>query len=149
METQITHTHNDIEIVYDEQSNTWKFTLRNRDRSAESLVKAKEMIDKPEKEKPFQKIPAWRIKYQDIPDPVEVTGIAEGSYLRDRLWVWIKGKDGKRTKETADFSIYPSTETNDGIINSMIEKEQTIRVLKKEISDLQQTLSPLKIEVPE
>jgi hypothetical protein len=36
-----------IEIKYDENSNCWNFELRNLERSAETLLKAKQAIDKP------------------------------------------------------------------------------------------------------
>lgn len=37
--------HSGIEILYVEGENKWTFTLRGRDRSADSLAKAKEYID--------------------------------------------------------------------------------------------------------
>jgi hypothetical protein len=43
----MTITHDDITITYDEKDNRWHFELRGRQRSAESLAKAKEFIDKP------------------------------------------------------------------------------------------------------
>lgn len=148
----ITTDHNGVLVTYDEYSNTWKFTLRNRDRSAESLAKAKEIIDKPgpkEKEKAFQKMEAWWIPYEKPPRRVTVTGIAEGIYSRDKLWVWIKDARGNRSKEQADFTIYPSTPENDATVTEILNRDKQIQKLKTEIEDLRSTLQPLKLEIPE
>ena len=50
-------TYRDIAITYDEQKDKWFFTLRGRDRSADSLANAKKAIDAPppKEEKPFER----------------------------------------------------------------------------------------------
>ncbi len=146
----ITTTHSGIFIVYNENTNNWQFTLRGRDRSAPSLVAAKEAIDKPvpEKAKPFEKIAAWEITIGDTPSRVDITGIAEGSYRRDQLWVWIKGTDGQRRKHEASYRIYPSTPANDLLANGIIGRRKEIEKLEKECEKLRQQLTALTLEIP-
>lgn len=148
---QVQVTHREIPIIYDEREDKWCFTLRGRDRSAESLAKAKGIIDKPvptEKAKPFQHIPAWDFGYNDLPKRVKVTGIGEGRYSHQKLSVWIT--DGKqRRKENAAFRVYPSNETNDAIAEQVIRKMKEIEVLREECSNLKQKLLPLVIEPEE
>jgi len=146
----LTYTHNGVEITYDEVANLWRFTLRNRDRSTASLTDAKEAIDKrpPEKAKPFDKIEAWWVNYNNPPQRVQITGIAEGSYSRHKLWVWIKSNKG-RSKEQVEGSIYQSDATNDAICEEIIEKEKEINSLRAKIQNLRSSLQPLKLEIPE
>jgi len=144
--TSIEFTHDGTLITYDEQENKWTFTLRGRDRSAESLAKAKEIIDKPvpaEKAKPFEKIPAWLFKYDgDTPERIEVTGIAEDRGYGGGQRVWIKHR-GNRSKESTSFSIYPVSPQNDVIAQQVIEKQEFIAQLRGEVSVLKRKLSPL------
>lgn len=58
---QIAVEHNGIKITYNEDRNEWEFTLRDRDRTAETLAKARECIDRPVKDKKtvFQRIECW------------------------------------------------------------------------------------------
>lgn len=143
----MTTTYHDIEITYDEIENKWKFTLRGRDRSADSLGAAKAAIDKQptEKAKPFEKIPAWQIHYNGPIDKVELTSIAERQYGRD--YVWIKDSAGKRSKEVVERSIYPQNPTNDAIIAEIIQKKDALKALSKKIECLKEQLKPLKLEI--
>lgn len=145
-ENTIQVVHNDTHITYNEPENKWQFTLRGRDRSAESLAKAKELIDKPVpagKAKPFEKIPAWFFGYSDTPKKVEVTGIAESpSYRRGESSVWIV-MDGARTKQNVTSSIYPSSPKNDKIIAQITAKETESEKLHQEARELKYTLDPL------
>lgn len=149
----ITVTHSDTEITYNESENKWTFTLRGRDRSAESLVKAKELIDKPvpaEKAKPFEKIPVWFFKYNGPPVKAEVIGIAEGRGYGRSEYVWINC-EGTRKKESTAYSIYPSDKKNDALVEQIIAKEKEIENARKAVDSLKQKLSPLvlpKDEVP-
>ena len=144
--TSIKFTHDGTLITYNEQENKWKFTLRGRDRSAESLAKAKEFIDKPlpaEKAKPFEKIPAWLFKYDgDTPARIDVTGIAEGRGYGGGEYVWINHK-GARSKEAVRFSIYPSNPKNDEIVQRVSAKREAVKSLQEEISTLKRQLVPL------
>jgi hypothetical protein len=141
----ITITHSDVQITYNEGSDKWEFTLRGRDRSAESLAKAKEFIDRPlpkEKDKPFQRIPAWLFRYNDEPKKVEITGIAEGRGYKGDEKVWISdGKD--RRKESVGYSIYPQSANNDAIVLTILEKNAAAAKLHQEVSELNSKLSPI------
>lgn len=141
----ITDNYNGTTITYDEPENLWRFTLRGRDRSASSLVQAKEAIDKPvsEKTKPFEKISAWWFRYSDMPQKIEITGIAEGRSSRDQ-YVWIKSDSG-RSKESVGFSIYPSDAKNDAIAEAVIARMNEISELHKEIDKSKLKLNPLYI----
>lgn len=141
----ITVVHSDITITYNEGENKWTFTLRGRDRSADSLAKAKEFIDKPlppEKAKPFEKIPAWFFRYSSAPKKIEVTGIAEGRGYGGDDKVWISEK-GVRSKESVRLAIYPQNPKNDQIVQTIVEKMKQREKLSEEISNLQRTLAPL------
>lgn len=137
-------THNGTEITYDEPSNTWKFVLRARDRSVESLAKAKEMIDRPvpEKAKPFEKIPAWEIRNDD-PAKVEITGWGDqyGSPA-----AWVTSPKGERRKERIEFTLYPCTPENDLACEQIIAKRAEFIRLNSEIRNLKYKLA--KLEVP-
>ncbi len=144
MNTPIQLTHDGIVITYDEQQNKWCFTLRGRDRSADSLAKAKEIIDKPvpkEKAKPFEKIAAWFFRYSDLPKKIEVTGIAENrSYGGQQVWI---NCEGNRSKESAAYTIYPQNEKNDSLIAQIVAKENEIIAARKTVDALKRKLSPL------
>lgn len=139
-------THNDVTIVYYEDDDVWRFTLRGRDRSADSLAKAKEAIDKPvpkEKAKPFEKIPAWWFQYEQNPKEIEVTGIAEGrSYGSPNEYVWINHK-GQRIKETVQFRIYPRNERNDALVGQILARRKEAQRLYEEASEFQRQLDRL------
>lgn len=137
-------THNGTDINYDEPSNTWKFVLRARDRSVESLAKAKEAIDKPvaEKSKPFEKIPAWEFR-NDVPAKVEITGWTD-QYGSPAAWITCP-KDGRR-KERIEFRLYPSTPENDSSVEQIIAKCAEVARLNDEIRRLKYKLA--KLEVP-
>lgn len=143
MHTIIT-THSDTTITYDERENKWCFTLRGRDRSAESLAKAKEIIDKPvpkEKAKPFEKISAWFFKYSNSPKKVEVTSIAEPHYsLGDMVWI---SEKGKRSKEYARHQLFPTTSDNDKLVQTILANERERERLREENDSLKSKLSPL------
>lgn len=145
---EIQYTHEETAITYDEGRNVWTFTLRGRDRSAESLAKAKEFIDRPipaEKAKPFEKISAWKSNYSDAPENVEVTGIAEGTRYGRGPQVWIKDSDGKRQKQSVLGILYASDEKNDAIAAEMISKRSEIDSLHSRIQELRAKLRPLEI----
>lgn len=126
----ITVVHSDTTITYNEGENKWTFTLRGRDRSADSLAKAKEFIDKPlppEKAKPFEKIPAWST-YRDSPTRGEVTGFTE-EYGTPAVW-FVSNKT--RNKIRAHY-IFPSNAKNDRIFELVNTKEKQINTIRFEI----------------
>ena len=72
--------YHEVTITYDERDNRWHFEVEGRERSSESLSKAKEMIDNPPKEK--SKFKRFQAYYKDCSykfELVTVTSIAEGS----------------------------------------------------------------------
>lgn len=137
--------HGDVLITYHEQDDVWRFTLRGRDRSADSLAKAKEFIDKPvpkDKAKPFEKIPAWWFRYSEPPKPIEVTGIGEHRGYGGGQMVWINHK-GTRSKESEAFAIYPRNEKNDALVAEILAKRTEAQRLRDEADELKQKLAPL------
>lgn len=146
--SEITHTHKSIVITYDENANLWRFTLRDRDRSADSLAKCKEAIDKQPagKAKPFEKIKAWKMDRHSFGSPVEITGIAERRFGRQQVWI---NQDGRRSKEVAEFGIYPANEKNDRLMDEIKEKRAKIHGIEAEIDSLISTLDALILEIPE
>ncbi len=140
-------THDSVPITYDEHENKWLFTLRGRDRSASSLAEAKAAIDKPvvEKAKPFEKIPAWWLKYPGNPEKVEITGIAEKGYREQE--VWIKCSEGRKKECLSSF--FGCNEKNDAMVASIIEKNAAASKLEDESAKLSRQLAPLKLEIPE
>jgi hypothetical protein len=138
--------HDETTITYNESEDKWEFTLRGRDRSAESLAKAKEYIDKPvpaEKAKPFEKIPAWLLDYNRKPVQVEVTGVAERTRYGGEEEVWIKS-GATRCKQKVR-NIVPSNRKNDELIASMLCNLEDQRKLSNEYEKLRQKLDPLVI----
>lgn len=146
---QIKVTHSGVTITYNEREDKWQFTLRGRDRSADSLAKAKEYIDKPipaEKAKPFAKIPAWLYSYNaEEPVKVEVTGIAEINYGCQSVWI---NNSGVRSKERV-HNIYQRNDKNDMLIGQIISKLQQVGSLREEISDIKSMLGQLIISKEE
>lgn len=144
-------TYEGIEIAYDEKANVWRFELRNRQRSAESLAKAKEAIDKPspEPKKQFRRVKAWATEgYSDNRyELVDVTSVADGSRVSRTLEVWISTKDGRKKKYVSNC--FPSNEANDKIVASIKELSGQIDALVEQRRTLQRELQPLKIEEEE
>lgn len=141
----ITIEYHGTTITYDEEANLWRFTLRGRDRSTVSLMKAKEAIGAPPpaKEAVFQKFNAWFFRYGCDPEKVEITGIAESNYRGPR--VYIKDAAGKRSKEPAKSYLYECSDENDAKLEQILFKEKESRKLKEEILCLRNSLTPIKI----
>ena len=144
---QIEVVHSDTTITYNEREDKWQFTLRGRDRSADSLAKAKEYIDKPvaaEKAKPFEKIDAWFFEYTDDPKKVQVTGIAESRYSSSPE-VWINSKEGRKRVQVR-YKLFVANEQNDTTVGQMVARKNQIDLLRKEISNLKEKL--IQLEIP-
>ena len=148
----ITTTYRDIVITYWEGDNKWRFTANGRERSSESLVKAKESIDraldevKAEKVKPWQPFEAYlgdRYSTSGKYQKVKVTSVAEDrGYGEGKMWV---SNNGNRSKESIS-SLYAVTPENDALISE-------IQRLTKEREALEEKLREAKgkmvnIEVP-
>lgn len=151
MAKEIAVVHNDIKITYNENTNKWKFELRGRERSENSLTDAKAAIDKPapKKQKPFTRIKAWHISYSTI-TPCEVTSIAEPTRRGDQqVWIVMESanrfKDkGERSKESA-CEIVPSNEKNDAAVKAILEKRAEAARINAIAEELEEKLPRLKI----
>lgn len=84
-------THNEVEITYLETPNEWEFQLRGRTRTAPTLTKAKEAIDKEpaSSRKPFARFEAWMMGHygDDQYRKVTVTSYAGKNHTGDEWWV--------------------------------------------------------------
>lgn len=142
MREVITVTHGGIEVRYEEHRNRWSFTLRGRERSAESLAHARAAIDKPPPKKKadseFKPFEAWYGGGYDGTDyrKVMVTSIAESRYSRQEIW--IRDNDG-RQKVKAEHT-YPSNPKNDAIIEAILALRKQTDGLAKQIEREQSKL---------
>ena len=134
MADAVATTYGGVEIVYNERSDVWRFTLRGRERSASTLAKAKEAIARPEpKEKAFEPTDAYFCRYGGGAKLARITSLADGSgYGGIQVWCTI---GGQRTKESlGDF--YEVSPENDLIlaeckaIDEQIEKLNSKRNAK-------------------
>src|SRR5688572_28389089 len=90
---QIRRAYRDVEITYIEQDDHWNFIVNGRERNAESLVKAKESIDRAldheRKERPWRPFAAYCFRGHSGFDPVMITSQADtGRYSSSRQY-WI------------------------------------------------------------
>ncbi len=146
----MTIKYNETTILYDEENNRWKFELRGRHRSAESLAKAKEFIDKPvndKEEKPFTRIavfakPKYGYNKNEMFDIGEVTSVAESSYgSRKEVWV-VVGKT--REKRDAD-NCYIKNDQNAEIITQIKSFTNQIHALEERRFKLYEKLQPITV----
>jgi hypothetical protein len=147
---QLSVTYEDIEIVYDESENVWRFTLRGRERSAESLAKAKEAIDKPvpaDKAKPFQRVRAIHLNYSNTITLGEVTSIADGPSYRDKE-VWFLSSKGDRSKKSAS-DIYADSSANMQLVAESQALYKEADALRKKAESTLKKMQHLKIVEPE
>jgi hypothetical protein len=157
-------TYNGTEITYNERTDRWEFELRGSSRSAETLSKAKEVIEKPApKDKtPFTRTPAFYRGYSgDGYQKVEVTSIANSSSLYGGKEVWVsiptanaKRGDGRpeRTKvRTSDLRAY--VPENVELVDKMRVTSDAIAKLENEKTRLAEQMKafelPANVEVPE
>lgn len=144
-------THRDIRVSYNEVDNRWYFELDGRERSAESLVKAKEFIDNPPKEKKvstFKRVDAFYGETTwDIPLKVTVTSIAENRSSRpDLICCWIIDSRGDRRKVGLEY-LFGFTPENIDRIKAMREVEKQEKELDKQRGSIRKSLTVLKLEV--
>lgn len=143
--SKVTCTHNGTLIEYNEISDKWIFTLRNRDREVDSLKIAKEVIDTPPKGKPFERIKAWKGEYDGTFSAVDVTSIAGSRYGSHYAWTSdLKTKE--RSKERANI-LYPWGPHNDKLVKDIAELCDRRKVLDESIEELVHKLKAL--EIPE
>lgn len=138
-------TYSDIEISYNEDKDRWDFELRGRRRSAESLAKAKEAIDKEPAEKRKQVFPrftAYRFRYGQEIETVTVTSVADEQGFGG-LRFWIAGKNG-REKERCTM-LFPVNESNDAIIIEMQSIQTQMDALEEKKDALREKLQSATI----
>lgn len=140
-------THSGIVITYDENGNKFKFELRGRQRSAESLAKARETIDKPvteKEEKTFKPVECWhKASYGDEFKKVKVTSVAEALPYETARNVWISDQ-GVRSKVRSD-SIYLITGANNALVERYKKLNDEIAAKAQELRDIVEKLEQLKI----
>jgi len=130
--TQIVVRHEDIDITYDQEKNVWRLPLRGRERSFESLAKAKEAINRPApegKKSGFAPTQAWL--QQGAYDgsswcPTTITAIAEISCGTQRVWATFPG--GRRKMRLSD--LYLTSTANNALIEKMSELTKQIEALE-------------------
>ncbi len=135
-------TYEEIEIEYREGDNKWGFTLNGRQRSAESLAKAKEFIDKwleragTEREPPFQRVDAYYYGYEEFKRRT-ITSIAEGRSYNGKPYVWTVDEKGKREKENSADMILITPKNVEKIkeLADITKKEKELSKQWREIFD--------------
>lgn len=135
-ENPIKVEYNGTEITYNEANARWEFTLRNRDRYAETLTKAREAIDKPvpEKAKPFERVQCWYEGY-DGWEKVMVTSVAERRW-GDQYKLWVMDSKKNRSKQW-NTSLFPCGPCNNEVVAA-------ISTLKTQINELTDKRDKLK-----
>lgn len=135
-------TYNGIEITYDEYADLWRFELRGRERKAETLVKAKEAIDKPEpREKTFKPIEAWTNRGYETLRFVKsnITSITNGDV--DSVWCSI---EGRRSKESLS-RFYEVSRENDELVQKIADISEQRDELHKKAKELAGQLKKLSL----
>lgn len=99
MTEPIVITYNGIPITYCEKANEWAFTLRGRDRVAESLAQARKTIDRPSRtEKEFEPFDAVCVAY-GMMEKIVVLGMAVARpNMTPELWVRPEGVCGSAAR---------------------------------------------------
>jgi pyocin large subunit-like protein len=131
--------HDGIEIRYVEGEDVWRFELRGRERSSESLAKAKEAIDKPEpkERKPFTRFKAYRSSYGERYVVVEVTSFADTPFWSGTQY-WVTG-DKKREK-VSHRNLYPVNEHNTPLVEQIAELSKQVDELQDKIRKVSEKL---------
>jgi hypothetical protein len=150
MDEKVKAVYGGIEIEYLEDNNRWRFELRGRERTVDTLRLAKYAIDKPapkdKSEKPFTPIEAYIYRQYDAVkfQRVTVTSVAETTRTSGEREVWISN-NGKRSKEQAS-SLFLITATNDASIVSIYRLQNQIKALEAQILSLTRGLTRLKVD---
>lgn len=142
----ITCSYKEVVITYSEHRNIWEFTLRGRERHADSLQKAKELIDrKPKKGSLFQRTDVftsegWLGFQHPLKDGI-ATSIADTKYGKRRVWV-VSGRD-RCCVEVCD--VFPNTEHNRLIRNRLDGLRKEVEKLHKQMEHLGSKLKPITL----
>jgi len=150
--------HNGIKIEYNENINNWTFTLRNRERKAESLAKAKEFIDRPvaanskdddsfPRTKCYVQNHGWRSERGEGRwMVVDATSLTTRRYSGSiEAYTSRNGKvDGKRYIS----DLYPVGEKNDPLVKESEELTKQINALEAKRNKVEDKMVELKVKEP-
>lgn len=139
-DTPITVEHNGITITYNERTDHWDFTLRGRERDAESLAKAKEAIDRPvklTKDNTFERVTGWYFRYGSM---VECTITS----LSERRWgggpnlnISYKNEQGRLDRgKVIPQDVFPRNEKNDAMAAEWRKHADHIKVIREEMEKI-------------
>jgi hypothetical protein len=145
--SEIKATHNGIEITYNEHFNRWDFELRGRERSAESLYKAKQIISKPCSEpssKTFVRRKGYILDRWGFGEPiaVEITSVAGHKFGNQYFRLMI---NGARREEPA-YKVIESTPETEA---KLAEYKEGVEIITKKIAELNkinESIPRLKVE---
>jgi hypothetical protein len=144
MAEQITTTYDGIEITYNEIADTWHFELRGRDRSARTLAKAKEAIDKPDpKEKTFKPVDVYYGGGYDGGRYVtaRVTSVADAPHGREEYLWCTKLPNGSRSKESSS-RFFKINEKNKLLVAAIDQHYEQVKELREKIEALSRQMEP-------
>ena len=148
MSNELKQTYRDVEIVYVERDDRWNFTVNGKERNRESLVKAKESIDRAldheRVEKPWEPFAAYLFRGGELRE-VKVTSQADTSRYSNSRQYWI-AQGGKRSKEPECY-LYAVTPENEKAIARWRELEAEIDRLSQEQRMLIDGMTKVQIPV--
>lgn len=155
MNELITHVYREIEITYRERDDDWNFMVNGRERSLESLTKAKESIDRAldyeKKERPWKPFTAYLKKYGNDPFVlVTITSQAETSRYSNAVQYWVSQPNGKkkeRSKESA-IDLYAATPENEQAIAKWITLDAEIEALSAQQRQLVEGMAQVETPSP-
>ena len=134
--------HNDVLITYEERRDVWTFSLRGRERSADSLAKAKEAIDKVPKEKnKFERVKVYGSPSYSSGFKLEIgeiTSLCEKTYGSQQAWT-VFGKD--REKALCS-NLFPVTPNNTAIVEKILQLNKEIEQLTHKRDEWRRKLTP-------
>ena len=137
-----------VAIHYDESDNRWRLDLRGREKSAESLVEAKKIVDTPVKEKvpPFERVKVYSgSRWGSEPfEIVEVTSVAERTRYSTSMEVWLSVGDKRRKQSTNDLFLI--NERNTTLIAEHVKLEEEITARKKRQSAIERGLDKYTVQ---
>lgn len=148
MTEPIKSNYRDVEIIYLEDPNKWRFTVNGRERSTESLAKARESIDRAlddvKKGKAWEPFEAYFCRGYSSNNfrKVKVTSMAETRYGKPDFWI---NDNGQRSKESAS-SLYKVSAKNDALIAELQRLQKESEALAARESEARHKLT--NIEIP-
>lgn len=142
----LTATYKDIVITYDEDYDCWRYTYGDIDRRSDSLVKAKENIDKLELQGAKAKFSRQDVfvtcKYGQI-KPGVATSVQQMRWGAPQVRVTVDGKSGTYYPDQT----YVASAENAAAVVKITELQKQYTELEHRISELRRGLT--RITVPE